>query len=278
MKPARLPENFRFSQSSLQDYDDCPRRFRLRYLEGLEYPAIQAEPALENERQQWEGAYFHRLTQQYLLGVPTEKIETLTMTPNVRLWWQNFLAFARTNLDGLTLCLPETALSASVAGYRLLAKYDLLALTADGSVLIYDWKTSRNRPKNEWLAIRWQTRVYRFLAVHAGAHLNAGKPFEPEQVEMVYWIANAPDEPARFPYSRAQAKRDQDVLSTRIAEIAAAEDFPLTEDERQCRFCTYRSYCDRGRLAGSLEEAAMEYEADEALFDLNFEQIAEIAF
>lgn len=239
---------------------------------------MQAEPALENERQQWEGAYFHRLVQQYLLGVPREKIEALAMTPNVRLWWQNFLAFARANLDGLSLCLPEVGLSASLAGYRLLAKYDLLALTVDSRILIYDWKTSHNRPKNEWLATRWQTRVYRFLAVHAGAHLNAGKPFEPEQIEMVYWMGNAPDEPARFPYSRAQAKRDQDVLSTRIAEIAAAEDFPLTEDERQCRFCTYRSYCDRGHLAGSLDETVMDDEADEALFDLNFEQIAEIAF
>mgnify|MGYP000303682973 CR=1 FL=1 len=278
MRPARLPENFRFSQSSLQDYDDCPRRFLLRYLEGVEYPAMQVEPALENERLQWEGACFHRLAQQYLLGVPAEKIERLATTPNIRLWWQNFLSFARSELADLTLCLPEVSLSAPLAGYRLLAKYDLLALTSDGRVLIYDWKTSRRRPKNEWLAIRWQTRVYRFLAACATAHLNNGRPFEAEQIEMVYWMANAPDEPARFPYSRTQSRRDADVLEARVAEIAAAVDFPLTDDTRHCSFCIYRSYCDRGRLAGSLDEIEGDYEADEALFDLNFEQITEIAF
>jgi CRISPR/Cas system-associated exonuclease Cas4 (RecB family) len=273
-----LPENFRFSQSSLQDYDDCPRRFRLRYLEGIEYPAMQAEPALENERLQWEGSYFHRLAQQYLLGVSAEKIERLANTPNIRIWWQNFLSFARADLADLRLCLPEVSLSAPLGRYRLVAKYDLLALTSDGRLIIYDWKTSRRRPKNEWLASRWQTRVYRFLAVRAAAHLNAGKPFEAEQIEMVYWMANAPDEPARFPYSPAQARRDADVLQARVAEIAGAVDFPPTEDERLCSFCTYRSYCDRGRLAGNLDDLDGEYEADEAMFDLNFEQIAEIAF
>ena len=47
---ASLPEGFRFSQSSLQDYVDCRRRFQLRYLQNLAWPALQSEPALENER------------------------------------------------------------------------------------------------------------------------------------------------------------------------------------------------------------------------------------
>ncbi|MCS3830868.1 hypothetical protein GGP91_002962, partial [Salinibacter ruber] len=29
-----LPEDFQFSQGSLQDFDDCPRRFLLRHIEG----------------------------------------------------------------------------------------------------------------------------------------------------------------------------------------------------------------------------------------------------
>ena len=36
-----LPAQFAFSQSSLQDYADCPRRFQLRYLDKLIYPAIE---------------------------------------------------------------------------------------------------------------------------------------------------------------------------------------------------------------------------------------------
>ncbi len=79
------------SQSSLQDYHDCPRRFELRYLQQLAYPAIETEPALENEQHQKEGEYFHRLAQQYLIGIPSEQVGKLANTPNLQRWWENFL-------------------------------------------------------------------------------------------------------------------------------------------------------------------------------------------
>ena len=40
-----LPDDFHFSQGSLQDYVDCQRRFQLRYLMKLAWPAVDAEPA-----------------------------------------------------------------------------------------------------------------------------------------------------------------------------------------------------------------------------------------
>ena len=78
------------SQSSLQDYMDCTKRFQLRYLERLSYPAIESEPALENEKHQQEGEYFHRLVQQYLIGIPSEQIAKLANTVNLQRWWENF--------------------------------------------------------------------------------------------------------------------------------------------------------------------------------------------
>ena len=79
------------SQSSLQDYVDCPRRFQLRYVDRLSYPAIESEPTLENEKHQQEGEYFHRLVQQYLIGIPAEQISKIANTPNLQRWWENFL-------------------------------------------------------------------------------------------------------------------------------------------------------------------------------------------
>ncbi len=76
------------------------------------------------------------------------------------------------------VCLPKSNLSAPLGKHRLLAKYDLIAVQ-DGKATIYDWKTYRKRPRNEWLAARTQTRVYRALLVQAGAHLNKGQPFDP---------------------------------------------------------------------------------------------------
>src|SRR5512139_3641347 len=78
------------SQSSLQDYVDCAQLFKLRYLDRLSYPAVETEPALENEKHQQEGEYFHRLVQQYLIGIPAEQIAKFANTPNLQRWWENF--------------------------------------------------------------------------------------------------------------------------------------------------------------------------------------------
>jgi hypothetical protein len=264
------------SQSSLQDYVDCARRFKLRYLDRLSYPAVESEPTLENERHQQEGEYFHRLVQQNLIGIPSEHISRLANTANLQKWWENFQLFSQTNLANLVNRLPEVTLSAPLGKYRLLAKYDLIAVEND-KALIYDWKTYRKRPRNEWLSARMQTRVYRSLLVNAGAHINNGKPFEPEQIEMIYWFADFPDDPARFVYTSAQFRRDWDMLVKLSDEIASASSYPLTEDRQKCLYCTYRSYCERGIRAGDMGQAEAEMEAEE-LFDVNFEQIGEIAF
>jgi CRISPR/Cas system-associated exonuclease Cas4 (RecB family) len=146
-----------------------------------------------------------------------------------------------------------------------------------GQATIFDWKTYRKRPKNEWLHIRWQTRVYRPLLVQAGAHFNNGKPFAPEQIEMVYWFADFPTEPARSPYKADQYKRDWDALTKIADEITNASSFPKTDEVSKCSYCPYRSYCNRGIRAGDVADAELETEAEE-LFDINFEQIGEIAF
>jgi hypothetical protein len=273
------------SQSSLQDYIDCAQRFKLRYLDRLSYPAVETEPTLENEKHQQEGEYFHRLVQQHLIGIPAEQIAKFANTMNLQRWWENFqnskdLAGLRdASANGSKVIgrlYPEATLSAPLGKYRLLAKYDLIAML-DGKAIIYDWKTYRKRPRNEWLSARMQTRVYRALLVNAGAHLNNGKPFEPEQIEMIYWFADFPEDSARFPYTTPQFKRDWDLLVKLSQEVAIASSYPLTEDRQKCLYCTYRSYCERGIRAGDLDQAEAEMEAEE-LFDVNFEQIGEIAF
>jgi hypothetical protein len=85
-----LPSPFTFSQSSLQDYFDCPRRFQLRYTDQLRWPAVEAEPALENERRQQQGQFFHRLAQQFLLSLPADRLSRLASSPDLARWWENF--------------------------------------------------------------------------------------------------------------------------------------------------------------------------------------------
>jgi hypothetical protein len=281
-----LPDNFHFSQGSLQDYVDCPRRFELRYLLRLAWPALQAEPAIENERFTRQGQDFHRLLYQHLSGVPAERLSRQQAAPELAEWWAAYLA-QRANPGGLGGWLegarlyPEITLAAPLGGVRLLAKFDLVAATPGGRLLILDWKTSRHRPRRAWLANRLQSRVYPYLLAQAGAQLNAGRPVDPAAVEMIYWFAAFPAEPERFPYSPARHAEDGAWLADLIAQIQATPGggFALTGQAERCAFCQYRSLCDRGVQAGSLAQAEPGGEPDaEADLSLDFSQLGEIEY
>jgi len=111
-----LPEGFIFSQGSLQDFVDCRRRFQLRYLKRLAWPALETEPALEAERYLQQGALFHRMVQQHLLGVPAERLSPAISSEDLGRWWANYLEFHKDQTGSRSLRLsglsyPEVSLS-----------------------------------------------------------------------------------------------------------------------------------------------------------------------
>lgn len=275
-------ERFEFSQSSLQDFVECRKRFQLRYIQRLAWPAVQAEPARENERHIQRGERFHRLAQQFLVGVPEPALNRMAEADedeNLQRWWSNFLECIPKTLRGTRFV--EIALAAPVGRFRLVAKYDLVLLTEDGKVLIYDWKTGTKRPARSRLLERLQTRVYSYLMVQAGAALNQGRAIQPHEVEMVYWFAE-PDQPEeRFQYDPARYAEDDQYLKSLLAQIGGLpqEEYLMAESEKSCPYCIYRSLCRRGVQAGDINASAdNENDPGETLFDIDLEQIAEISF
>ena len=286
-----LPPDFIFNQASLQDAVECRRRFQLRYLLDLAWPAPVAEPVDEHEAHIRSGEAFHRLIHQHQVGLPAERLTAQAEaeaeaegTGNLARWWHSYLSDPPEKLPPVRY--PEVTLSAPMGGtHRLLAKYDLVAIEPGRRALIVDWKTSARRPTDAWLAARLQTRVYRYVLVRAGSQLNRGAALQPEQVEMIYWFANFPDQPERLRYNRTQFEADGRFLAGLIAEIASAGDgdFPLTVDEKRCRFCPYRSLCDRGAEAGEMHTEDDAGPVDDAssgdwAASFDFEQVGEIAF
>ena len=216
---------------------------------------------------------------QYVLGLLPERLSSMIIDEDLSRWWRSYLESGPVGLPASRY--PEVVLSAPVRDHRLVAKYDLIAVGPAQRAVIIDWKTYRKRPQREWLAARLQTRVYPYLLVRAGSHLIEGQSFLPELMEMVYWFANFPDNPERFSYSAAQCKEDEVHVSSLIEEIAGLgdEDFALTVQERRCRYCRYRSLCQRGVRAGRFEEAEEGIEPEDTLdISLDFEQIAEIEY
>jgi CRISPR/Cas system-associated exonuclease Cas4 (RecB family) len=257
-QPDRTPEakitlrTLNFSQSSLQDFADCPRRFQLRYLMEQPWPAPPAEPLHDVERADRLGKQFHLILERQWLGVPINRdhIEAAVLP-----WWDAFVAHPPADLPDKER-RPEVYTSATVHGQRLIAKYDLLAYEPDGKAVIVDWKTSKQRPTRAWLDRRMQTIIYPLLLVES-APLLLGYTLAPENIRLVYWFANAPTEVEVFQYTTARYESDKRTLAStldRLLSLVGESVWPLTTNETLCRLCQYRSLCDRGRKAGSMDE------------------------
>ena len=252
-----LPPLFRFTQGNLQDYVDCPRRFQLRYVQGQAWPGVVAEPFLEQEQHLERGAWFHRLVERYQLGVDADLLAASIADPQVRAWWEAYLAFDWVHeLEGARY--PELGVDVELDGYRFAAKYDLLVDVPDGRVVIFDWKTYPYAPSRRWFAERIQTRLYMLLVVEAARGV-LGREVRPEQVTMVYWVAGA-ERALDFVYSEGQFSADRAFVLSLVREVGRVGDgeWPLAVRDERCGYCEFRSLCGRGDIPGSVDLVSVE--------------------
>ncbi len=273
-----LPSEFVFTQNNLQDFADCPRRFQLKHLLKTAWPAPVSEPMEENERLISLGSSFHRMVHQYYLGIPENRIERHITDEDLRRWWTSFRESAPTDLPEISQ--PEIELSMPFGGYRLAAKMDLLAVEKGKRAVIIDWKTGQKPPRIENLQNRIQSLVYPFLVISTGSGMNDYHPFDPSQVSMLYWFPAYPDKTITLQFDSAWLERTRSTLTRLVNEISHINltVFPLTMDEKQCRFCRYRSLCERGIFAGNISEIDEEDQEDDQSPIIDFDRIEGIAF
>lgn len=274
------------SQSSLQAYVDCPRRFELRHLRGLDWPALETEQALEFESAMQRGEDFHHLLHQHALGIPESALAATIEDGLIRQWWESYLTWQAAHLPAgrhaeLTLSTPlgMTPQGGSSEGpepFLLTAKFDLLTRLDDGTLLIVDWKTGRP-PRRMVLARRLQTIVYRYVLARAGDWLNDGRPVEPERIRMLYWFAGD-GSTIEFDYDRRQMERDEERLLALVGEMFGGTVYPLTADERTCRFCSYRSLCEREVATPTLAEWEERPEDPGGAVSFDLDDLEEVAF
>ena len=275
---------FRYSQANFQDFQDCHRRFFLRYIRKLAWPAVESQPVQKNEIFREQGVSFHRMIQQYFLGIPEETLSSLNLDDPLHGWWQNFIE-SKMNLPAIhhpqARIFPEYTLNTDLGKHRLSAKFDLLVVL-DNQITIFDWKTSHRRPEIRFLEKRLQSIVYPFLAARSGPYLLQDKVgFQPENIKLFYWFAEFPDQPIILSYSQKKMESDYQYLlsiSNEIENLGAIgeEAFTLTQEEKMCDFCVYRSLCNRGISAG-IHTIMEDFDAANNLtFDLD--QIDEIEF
>lgn len=257
------------SRSGLTDFLACQRRFQLRYVTKMRWPQPPLEPA--HKERMALGERFHQLVERHYLGFPIVAQDLDTQEPQLRQWWDIFLAHAPTfgtrgtSKGGAQRVLPEATVQIPVANgaHTLLGRFDLLVVTAVGELHLYDWKTGQPRTR-EALRTDWQTRLYLALAAQSGAAL--GLPnLAPEQVRLTYWYVQEPELPRVLGYDTAVHQTNwaeiQHLISqidAQIKSVPTQESWPLTPDLKTCAACLYQAYCGRAAtpqlIADILEE------------------------
>jgi hypothetical protein len=258
-------------QTALATFEVCPRRFQLRYLEHLPWPAspLNGQQSLAFER----GRRFHRLLERHFLGLPVD-VEAIDDAV-VRDWWQRF---AHGNLripDGKHW--PEHRLTIPAVSHFLNGRFDLLVLGAeDGKPIahIFDWKTSHPRSAAD-LQSTWQTRLYLALVAESGRALfPEGQTLTPDHISLTHWYPREAEQPRVLIYSKADHEKNWSAIQNLVAaieELAAAtntldpkEAWPLTADLSHCRTCMYQAYCGRQEAGTPVSIAAEEESAEQA--------------
>ena len=259
-----ISEGFTFSQSSLQSYLNCPRQFELRYLQKLAWPAQKYADAEKYELDLAAGQCLHQAIQRYLLGFDEGLIlERLQAgkDPRIPIWFSNFrtrLGYLKEKPD----FIAEVPVAILFGQYWLTAKFDYLCLE-NGQTSIYDWKTSAKKPGRTQLQESMQTKVYLTVAHQSGQ----GSDNETQTIR--YWEANFPDLELAFAPDEKALGRYENELKALINEVAAQTEFPMTKSIQRCVYCKYRSYCNRGAIAG-------ESASDEAFEQMVAGEIEEI--
>jgi hypothetical protein len=272
-----LPSDFSFSQHNLQDFVDCSYRFLLKYIKKVAWPAIQSEPVLEMEKQIELGLAFHRIIHQFYLGIDPADLEAQCGDVELAIWLRNFLADPK--LRDFKFTFPETALTTSLLNFRMIAKFDLISVTRAGDIQILDWKTSRRKPSRLALQQRLQTRLYPFVLCNSLAKLLPDLAFNPSELTMIYWFSDFPSEAEQFKYGEERLEEDKQYLQSLLSKISSftEEDFLKTPNEKMCRFCVYRSYCERGKEAGNWDDQDSQESSDD-LASFSFSDAGEISF
>jgi hypothetical protein len=244
-----------FSQSNLQDFKECPRRFQLKVLDQISWPAAYLEPLSRLEQATELGNKFHQLCHQYFSGIDPSALKNNISNPDLRIMWENFFDFG-INIQSEKR-YSEIILSTPFLNHHLIAKYDLVLQTPDSKYIIFDWKTSPRKPSRTMLSQRFQTILYPFIFARAGKSIFKTEHISPDEISLNYWYPMSSDPEEIFPYSTSMHSDNLDVLTVVITKIDdlidSGEIFPLTDDIENCSKCIYRSLCERGVRAGEID-------------------------
>ncbi len=220
------------SQSTLNLWQTCPRKFQHQVLDKLHLPSGS------NTKMEL-GSRFHLLMQQRELGLDITNLAASDM--QLQSWIRAFEHNPPIMIKGDRY--PEHLRSykpPSQDTYILTAIYDLLILGTNQAQIL-DWKTHNQPIAPDLLQTNWQTRLYLYI-------LAATTNYLPEQLSMSYWFANTATTVA-IAYNLQDHQQTHQELAQILREMTEAKRtnyFPqLPKGSANCIKCEFKHRCER---------------------------------
>ena len=232
------------SYSCLSCYDDCPRQFKLRYLDGIPCPS---GPAAEL------GIAVHKIIAEYLESISNSdstvntdicdllnrissvcaemreesELSACIDTRDVEILLQGYVKLMPT-VDPHCLKGIEQVYKYEIDKYRFISILDLLLCDEHGKHTIVDFKTGNPKYVDDL-----QIQMYALPLL---------KDISSQPVDLVYaFLKNGTMKKSSI--TAAQAKKLSERLLQRIHSIEADEEFPARPSPL-CGYCGVRDECD----------------------------------
>ena len=248
-----MTDSLQLSQSALASFSRCARRFYLRFVMRLEWPAPLTGSEQEWERSLRRGEELHLFIEQAALGMDIAAMVREAGDTQLFRWYDSVIDYPPPQPVGEVH--TELELMVPLGDHRLVARFDRLIVSpqVDGSIIhIVDWKTGTPQDASR-LGRSWQTAIYQFVAVEVSDQLTTdGSPVAPANIGFTYWQAEAPQAPVVLAYDEDAHEAGRLRIGGAVEQIeqrisGGEESFERTTDLDACRHCPYRSYCERGR-------------------------------
>ena len=246
---SNFKDSFLFTQHSLTTFDNCPLKFRKRYLENLKWDSFPDEKI---KRSIALGNDFHLLANRYFMGIDPGLQLSGAECAELSNWMENLKAYFK--LEDQCTYKPEYKIRMANGLLKLEANFDLLRIR-DGSVEIWDWKTNggssgdKRGMKAKKLQDSLQTKVYMFV-LKEQADLISGEELDCSRISMHYWQPDPPGTLVDISYDAAMHEEFRDILESKIENIHGYDygNFDKSLYNKHCKFCEFNRLCNDERV------------------------------
>lgn len=245
MLDVRKLDYFYYSQNSLNTFNKCPLKFKLKYFDNMSWKNDSDED-IEYYEGMKTGLDFHLICERYFSRIPLGK---QSCNENIAKWTDELLKLMP--IEEQNVYLPEYEIKMIKEHVRLQAKYDLIVIKPNNEIEIWDWKTENRKLSHKELENRFQTIVYMYTVGEKLGEI-LGQKIKLDKVKMIYWQPQYSEHIHTISYSEDKHKKNEKTISEVIQNINQYDfikDFNKILYIKQCKFCEFNYFCNNEKIA-----------------------------